>query len=122
MGVSNVIKTSDLLSSFAYHTDKILTMCPLRLVFVAGDVIIFVPATYSGVMRAESVKGTIRFLPCFASHMRVLKETDREKMVMFGEDLHDELCEVSTRSGQIVVGLAGRDEYKKAGLWQRLFE
>lgn len=83
----------------------------------------FVPATYSGVMRVESVKGAIRFLPCFASHMRVLKQTDREKMVTFGENIVDELCEVATRSGQIVVGLAGRDEYKKAGgMWKRLFE
>jgi hypothetical protein len=55
--------------------------------------------------------------------MRVLKQTDREKMVTFGENIVDELCEVTTRSGQIVVGLAGRDEYKKAGgMWKRLFE
>lgn len=55
--------------------------------------------------------------------MRVLKQTDREKMVTFGESTMDELCEVTTRSGEIVVGLAGRDEYKKAGgLWKRLFE
>lgn len=81
----------------------------------------YVPETFSGVIRVESAKGEMRFLPALTAGMRVLKSTDREAMVTLG-DGQGELCEVFTRSGRIVVGLAGRDEYIEAvGFWRKLF-
>ncbi|KAF9454267.1 hypothetical protein P691DRAFT_656416, partial [Macrolepiota fuliginosa MF-IS2] len=87
----------------------------------SGDVVVYVPETFSGVIRVESAKGEMRFLPALAGGMRVLKSTERETMVTLGDGQGD-LCEVFTRSGRIVLGLAGRDEYREeAGFWQKLF-
>lgn len=86
-----------------------------------GNVIIYLPETFSGVLRAESTKGEIKFLPALARGMRLLKSTEREQMATLGEGQGD-LCEVFTRSGRIVLGLAGRDDYKEEpGFWKKLF-
>ncbi len=86
-----------------------------------GNVIVYLPRTFSGVVRVESTKGEMQFLPALASGMRVLKSTDRETMLTLGEGQGD-LCEVFTRSGRIVLGLAGLDEYREeAGFWKKLF-
>lgn len=88
---------------------------------LTGNVIVYLPETFSGVIRAESTKGEIKLLPALASGMRVLKSTERETMVTLGEG-QDGLCDVFTRSGRIVVGLAGRDEYREeVGFWKKLF-
>lgn len=86
-----------------------------------GDVIVYLPETFSGVVRTESVKGEMRFLPALAGRMRVLKSMERETMVILGEGKGD-LCEIFTRRGRIVVGIAGRDRLEEeAGFWRKLF-
>lgn len=81
----------------------------------------YLPETFSGVVRVESVKGEMRFLPALVGRMRVLKSTERETMVTLGEGQGD-LCEIFTRKGRIVVGVAGQDKLEEAtGFWRKLF-
>ncbi|KXN92423.1 hypothetical protein AN958_07041 [Leucoagaricus sp. SymC.cos] len=87
----------------------------------SGDVTVYLPETFSGVVRVESVKGEMRFLPTLAGGMRVLKSTGQETMFTLGDGQGD-LCEVFTRKGQIVLGVAGRDVLKEeVGFWRKLF-
>lgn len=87
----------------------------------SGDVIMYLPETFSGVVRVESVKGEMRFLPALTEGMRVLKNTERETMFTLGDGQGD-LCEIFTRKGRIVLGVAGRDALKEeGGFWRKLF-
>lgn len=83
--------------------------------------------------------GALTFLPAFARRMRVLKLHDREALVLFGapetadssfpSPHHSEyacadFCELSSRKGSVIVGVADEDAYTSSGvgIWKKIGE
>ncbi|KAJ7281527.1 hypothetical protein C8J57DRAFT_1297898 [Mycena rebaudengoi] len=93
----------------------------------SGDIVLFVPHTFSGAIQLQTRTGDINFLPGIAAapEMRVIKSTDTEHLVFFGgqgptQGVED-FCRLTTRSGNITVGQRGKDKYVKTpGVWERL--
>ena len=59
-------------------------------------------------------KGNLEFLPALAQAMQTFKMTPNEALVYVGaknDEEHGDYCQISTRSGKIVVGISGRDKY-----------
>ncbi|KAF7309828.1 hypothetical protein MIND_00354700 [Mycena indigotica] len=92
-----------------------------------GHVVLFVTETFSGAIQLHTNRGQLEFLPGITAEMRVIKSTDTEYLVLVGpqpvgaEQPPADYCRVQTRSGNIKVGLRGKDVYVQPfGLWQRL--
>ncbi|KNZ79611.1 hypothetical protein J132_08996 [Termitomyces sp. J132] len=91
-----------------------------------GDIILFVPRDFSGAIQLSSHKGRIEFLPAFASQMQVMKQSQKDALVMLGNQTMGEtrdinFCELMTRSGMVVIGVRDIDRYNSTpGFWQRL--
>ncbi|KAJ7066558.1 hypothetical protein C8F01DRAFT_1123689 [Mycena amicta] len=94
-----------------------------------GSVVLFVPSTFSGAIQLHTKTGDLQFLPGITAEMRVVKSTETEYLVLLGpqplpsggQQAPADFCRLRTRSGNIVVGIRGKDEYvKAAGLWERI--
>ncbi|KAJ7442272.1 hypothetical protein FB451DRAFT_112270 [Mycena latifolia] len=96
-----------------------------------GDIVLFVPNTFSGAIQLHTKTGNIDFLAGIASRMQVIKSTDTEYLVLVGSQGRHQLgstqgppadfCRLRSNSGSIIVGERGTDTYVKAPtLWQRL--
>ncbi|KAJ7224217.1 hypothetical protein GGX14DRAFT_350399, partial [Mycena pura] len=94
----------------------------------SGNVVLFIPSTFSGAIQLHTKTGDINFLPGIASEMRVVKSTDTEYLVLVGaqqppgtDQAPVDFCRLRTRSGNVVIGVRGKDTYvRPAGLWQKL--
>jgi len=91
-----------------------------------GNIALLVPRTFCGAIQVNSHRGTVTFLPRFAQHMRVVKSTDHSTLILFGSSSSEsrtaDYCELASRRGAIVLGLAGEDRYDgpEVGFWTRL--
>ncbi|KAH9479425.1 hypothetical protein JR316_0008015 [Psilocybe cubensis] len=95
-----------------------------------GNVVLYIPEGYSGVLHLKTKKGGIELLPALATHIKTVKFTARETIFMIGtqNNLYEldnsreaSFCQVESRTGHIVVGLSGRDRYQApVGFWKRL--
>ncbi|KAF8906231.1 hypothetical protein CPB84DRAFT_1770290 [Gymnopilus junonius] len=95
-----------------------------------GNVIFFIPEGFSGVVHLSTRKGDMQLLPALAAYTKVVKSSDNEKIFMIGtqNNVYEldpsreaSFCEISTRTGSIVMGLSGRDHYtSQVGFWKRL--
>lgn len=93
-----------------------------------GNIQLFVPANFSGVLQLTTRKGSIQLLPAIASKMKVLKESDTEALVLIGDQASAvtgtrdmDFCQLSSRSGKLVVGLSDVDKIEmKVGFWQKI--
>jgi len=98
-----------------------------------GDIVLFLPEKYSGVVHVKTRKGEMIVLPALTSIMKVVKTSDKEIIFMvspqnsthngLGADHCSEtsLCQLNTRKGTVVVGLSGRDRYESPpGFWKKL--
>jgi len=100
-----------------------------------GNVALLVPRNFSGALHLHTKRGSLTFLPSFAQHMRVLKTTDDEALVLFGtsnaplsasfaESSTADYCELTSRFGSVTVGLAGQDHFTghESGFWKKIGE
>lgn len=95
-----------------------------------GNIVLFLPKSFSGVVHLMTRKGQMAVLPALASIMNIVKTSDKEIIFMIApENLHNgadnssetTLCQLKTRKGTIVVGLSGHDQYtSQPGFWKRL--
>ncbi|PPQ69772.1 hypothetical protein CVT25_009756 [Psilocybe cyanescens] len=95
-----------------------------------GNVALFIPEGYSGVVHLRTKKGEIEILPALATYIKIVKSSNRETIFMIGtqNNLYEldnsreaSFCQVDTRTGRIVIGLSGRDHYQAPiGFWKRL--
>lgn len=93
-----------------------------------GTVAVFIPEDFVGMVQLTSRKGALKVLPILAGRMKTIKASDREMIFIIGNATDDfdgsreaSFCDLSTRSGDIVVGLSGRDQYvPPVGFWQKL--
>ncbi|KAK2463568.1 hypothetical protein APHAL10511_004319 [Amanita phalloides] len=79
-----------------------------------GNVAIFIPDTYHGVIRLSTKHGRLEFLPALAQVMQTFKMTPKEALIYAGTKTDEQLgdyCQVTTRAGNIVVGISGRDRH-----------
>jgi hypothetical protein len=98
--------------------------------FVSGNIVLFLPETFTGIVHLMTRKGEMAVLPALASIMKVVKTSEREIIFMItpknfpnGADNSGEttLCQLSTRKGTIVVGLSGHDQYlPQPSFWKKL--
>jgi len=99
----------------------------------AGDIITFLPETFTGVVHLRTKKGAITVLPALAGCVRVVKHSDTETLFIVesprdpAPDTSSEsnretaLCELTSRRGNVIIGLRGRDRHEPSvGLWQKL--
>jgi hypothetical protein len=101
----------------------------------SGEIMLFLPKTFSGMVQLKSRKGKFRFLPELAADMRMIKRSDKEVLFFVGDPTSAVLgaatpsqsaidfCQLSSGSGRLIVGLSGLDKYerKAAGFWKSLF-
>nr|GAT45710.1 predicted protein [Mycena chlorophos] len=93
----------------------------------SGNVVLFIPPTFSGAIQLHTKRGEMQFLPGITSEMRVVKATETEYLVFVGaqhiggEQTPADFCRLRTRRGNIMVGIRGKDLYvKPSGLWERI--
>ncbi|KAG5643795.1 hypothetical protein DXG03_009618 [Asterophora parasitica] len=98
----------------------------LEVISRGGNIVLFVPKSFSGVVQISTRKGSIELLPALASSMNVLKESEHEALIMVGDqhsvtDSDVNFCELTTRSGKIIVGISELDKIDaKIGFWKKL--
>ncbi|KAF8817419.1 hypothetical protein BYT27DRAFT_7227127 [Phlegmacium glaucopus] len=92
-----------------------------------GDIVLFLPEKFSGVVHLTTRKGEMIVLPALTSIMNVVKTSDKEIIFMIGpqnpvdDSRETTLCQLNARKGTIVVGLSGRDQYtSQPGFWKRI--
>jgi len=92
-----------------------------------GNAILFVPEEFSGVVTMSTRRGTMQVLPALQARIKIVKNSEHEIIFMVGAQDPDtsreaSYCQLETRTGNIIVGLVGRDTYAvQPGFWQRLF-
>jgi len=92
-----------------------------------GNIALLIPPAFSGAIQLRTKRGSLTFLPNLAQHMRVLKTTENEALVLFGTSQTSldtstaDYCELTSRFGSVTVGLAGADKYTSAehGFWKK---
>jgi hypothetical protein len=88
-----------------------------------GDITVWFPETFSGVIQLNTVKGELHVLPYLAKAVRTLKDTHKEAVLLMGTQAEGgltDLCQVSSRSGKIIIGLSGQDRHpEKEGFWTK---
>jgi len=96
-----------------------------------GDILLFLPKTFCGVVQLSTRKGGLQLLPALAAIMRVVKETDNEALLLLGNQTMSksnsgdnqalDFCQLNSRTGKLIVGLSGQDRYEpKVGFWKKL--
>ena len=148
MTLKSPVLWTDALRSFQGRPLDHLLGCPLRAEAVrlyrdsdfdgihhmfAGDIITFLPETFTGVVHLRTKKGAITVLPALGGSARVVKHSDTETLFIVesprdpAPDTHSEsnretaLCELTSRRGNVIIGLRGRDRHEPTvGLWQKL--
>jgi hypothetical protein len=97
---------------------------------LSGNIVLFLPESFTGIVHLTTRKGEMAVLPALASIMKVVKTSPREVIFMIapksfpdGADNSSEttLCQLNTRKGNVVVGLSGRDQYvPQTSFWKKL--
>lgn len=97
---------------------------------ISGNIVLFVPDTFSGVVHLTTRKGDMVVLPALADSMKVVKTSGKEiiftvtpKHLQNRVDNTSEttLCQLYSRKGNIVVGLSGYDKYASPpSFWKKL--
>jgi len=93
-----------------------------------GNIVVFLPETFTGVVHLLTRKGEMVVLPALASIMKVVKTSTKEVIFMIppknaadSSGSETTLCQLNTRKGTIVVGLAGHDQYEsQPSFWKKL--
>ncbi|KAM6497090.1 hypothetical protein JOM56_007563 [Amanita muscaria] len=92
-----------------------------------GKVVLFIPESYQGILRLSTKKGKVEFLPSLSANMQAYKMTPKEALFYVGVNHPDQpsgdYCQIGTRHGAIIVGIAGRDVYPcESGFWKKMLE
>jgi hypothetical protein len=90
---------------------------------------VFLPITFSGVIHLTTRKGSLHILSGLAAAMKVIKRSDKEALMSMGDNAissetkHVDFCQLTSRSGKVILGLTGRDSHAevKSGFWATLF-
>ncbi|TFK39860.1 hypothetical protein BDQ12DRAFT_681365 [Crucibulum laeve] len=99
-----------------------------------GDIIVFIPKTFSGVIQLNTRRGDLNILSGLSSASTQLKATEEEVILMIGNQSSaagydgipsqvGDLCQLRSYTGKIIVGLSGRDEYapkSASNFWSKL--
>jgi len=95
-----------------------------------GNIVFFLPETFTGIVHLGTRKGEMVVLPALAKIMKVVKTSNKEVIFMIaptnshnGADNSGEatLCQLNSRKGSIVVGLRGHDQYvSQPSFWKKL--
>ncbi|KAJ7180700.1 hypothetical protein C8R46DRAFT_1070299 [Mycena filopes] len=94
----------------------------------SGNIVLFIPPTFSGAIQLHTKTGDLNFLPGLASGMQVVKSSDTEYLVFVGKQQSPagsapaDFCRLRTRTGNIIVGERGRDQpyVKSSSVWDKL--
>ncbi|KAF5338381.1 hypothetical protein D9611_012460 [Ephemerocybe angulata] len=93
----------------------------------SGDIMVWLPETFSGVIQLHTKKGELHVLPSLVKVAQVLKSTDKEAMLLMGsgprgeESSQTDLCQLNSRSGKVIIGLSGKDKHpQETGFWKKL--
>ncbi|KAJ7115959.1 hypothetical protein C8R44DRAFT_709465 [Mycena epipterygia] len=97
----------------------------------SGDIILFIPSTFSGAIQLHTKTGNLDFLPGISSGMQVVKSTENEYLVLVGNQTKQhplgsaqgpaDFCRLRTRTGNIIVGERGKDTYvKTSSIWEKI--
>lgn len=93
---------------------------------LVGNIMLFLPRTFCGVLQLNTRKGTLHFLPAITAMMKVMNESEHEALVLFGDQSSNEssaadFCQLNSRHGKVIVGLSDIDKYEEQpGFWQKL--
>lgn len=92
-----------------------------------GDIVVFLPETFTGVVHLLTKKGEMVVLPALGGITNVVKSSEKEVILMIGSKNgtvnsgETSLCQLNTRKGTVVVGLRGRDRYEsQPSFWKKL--
>lgn len=103
--------------------------CCLTLFFPSsstGDVTLWLPDNFSGLVQLNTRKGEIHVLPRLLETAKVLKQTDFEALIVVGSGVAPngqltDLCQLNSHRGKVIVGFDGMDRHlEKTGFWKKL--
>lgn len=86
------------------------------------------PTNFVGVIQLSTKKGAVNILPALTRRMKVVKSSERDFIIMVGNANEDpdgvrevSFCELTSRTGNVIVGLDGQDQYvPPVGFWKKL--
>ncbi|KAF8892144.1 hypothetical protein BD779DRAFT_93666 [Infundibulicybe gibba] len=91
-----------------------------------GNIVLFIPKTFVGVVQLHTKKGHLEFLPAFASITKTLKSTETESLVLMGQNSSDtaDFCQLTSVLGKVTIGIAGEDQLSvpQPGFWKKFKE
>ncbi len=92
-----------------------------------GNVVVYLPDDFCGIVHMESRDGALEILPVLKSRIKIARRTERDIFFMVdGQTQHDgcqevSFCHLKTRNGKVVVGTSGVDDYvPKMGFWKKI--
>lgn len=96
--------------------------------FLTGNVVLLLPTNFVGVIQLSTRKGGVDILPALTRRMKVVKSSGRDVIIMVGNANEDSdgvrevsFCELTSRTGNVIVGLDGQDQYvPPVGFWKKL--
>jgi hypothetical protein len=104
----------------------------LTTTLLPGNIILFLPQGFSGVVQLTTRKGEMVILPALRAVIKIVKASHRETIFMIGaqptandsdNSREASFCELSSRTGSITVGLSGLDSFvPRLGFWQKIGE
>ncbi|KAF9561209.1 hypothetical protein CPC08DRAFT_439611 [Agrocybe pediades] len=96
----------------------------------SGKVTLYLPEGFAGVVHLTTKKGKLLVMPVLAGCVKMVKNSSQEIIFMMGSQSNvyeldvtkeSSFCAIRTRSGDMNVGLSGRDQLaEEVGFWKRL--
>jgi hypothetical protein len=93
--------------------------------FKPGNVVVYLPDDFQGVIHMETMRGTVKILPVLRGRVKIANQSNREVILMVDTNEANQcqetsFCHLKTNKGNVIVGLSGGDDpyVPKVGIWQ----
>jgi len=106
---------------------ELVTKSPSRMVHIdaysrSGNISLLIPRSFSGVVELRARRGDVELLPVLASSVRIVRASDKETVVLVGNNAFPEagpsntgdLARLCNRSGHLRLGFCGEDVFNES--------
>jgi len=107
---------------------ELISKSPTRMVHFdaysrSGNISLLIPRSFSGVVELRARNGGMELLPALASSARIMRASDRETVVLVGNNAipqvgasgTGDLARLCARSGNVRLGFSGEDVFNESG-------
>ena len=103
--------------------------------FTLGNVLLFIPRNFSGVIRLHGKRDKIKILPAVEAVVKFLHSKNRETLLLIGDpgamsgstsgqadDVSTDFCQITSKDGNVVLGFTGEDKWEPevGDFWKKI--